>query len=191
MHASPLVYGRTTTPGDLGSLTLVNRMTGDGERQVTYPTWSTQPDGTLLIRYRDGMSGGGRIVVNRLDPAGWTRLGARALFAPRHGHRDIAAHPTRPVPGPDGRFHMAWVGRAYANADASFQVAYASSADLTAWQGGDGRPVRFGDAQWRGASGPLPLVDVASPVAAVVLGDSGQLAVGAELGVILIRLPVG
>ena len=57
--------------------------------------------------------------------------------------------------------------------------------------GSDDRSVRVWDAQLRRASVPLPLVDVASPVAAVVLGDSGQLAVGAELGVILIRLPVG
>lgn len=169
MHASPLVYGRTTTPGDLGSLTLVNRMTGDGERQVTYPTWSTQPDGTLLFRYRDGMSGGGRIVVNRLDPAGWTRLGAGDLFARRHGDRNIAAYPTAPVQGPDGRFHMAWVWRAYANADASFEVAYASSADLAAWQGGDGRPVA------------LPIVpgegDIVDDVP-VGAGLSNQLALG-------------
>ena len=57
--------------------------------------------------------------------------------------------------------------------------------------GSDDRSVRVWDAQLRRASVPLPLVDVASPVAAVVLGDSGQLAVGAELGVILIRRPVG
>ena len=57
--------------------------------------------------------------------------------------------------------------------------------------GSDDRSVRVWDAQLGRASVPLPLVDVASPVAAVVLGDSGQLAVGAELGVILIRLPVG
>lgn len=141
MHASPLVYARTAMPGDLGSLALVNRMTGENERQATYPTWSTLPDGTLVFRYRDGMSGGGRIIANRLDAGAWRRMGATDLFARRQGDKNLAAYPTAPVKGPDGRFHMAWVWRASADAGASFQVAYASSADLSTWQGGDGRPV--------------------------------------------------
>lgn len=141
MHASPLVYARTTTPGDLASLTLFNRMTGEDERQATYPTWSTLPDGTLVFRYRDGMSGGGRIVANRLDGVMWHRMGAVDLFARRQGDKNLAAYPTAPIQGPDGHFHMAWVWRAAADAGASFQVGYARSMDLRSWQTGDDKMV--------------------------------------------------
>ncbi|MBL8704458.1 MAG: BNR-4 repeat-containing protein [Rhodospirillales bacterium] len=141
MHASPLVYARTATPGDLASLVLVNRMTGSDETQATYPTWSLLPDGALVFRYRDGMSGGGRIVANKLEGDAWRRMGATDLFARRQGDRNLAAYPTAPAKGPDGRFHMAWVWRARPDAEASFQVGYAASDDLAIWKTGDGRPI--------------------------------------------------
>ena len=55
--------------------------------------------------------------------------------------------------------------------------------------GGDDATVRVWDAGERTAWEHLPLVDVAAPVSAVAIDGSGRLAVGAELGVVLLRLP--
>src|SRR5690606_18077944 len=58
MHVVPLVYFRSTRPGDVTSLVRVPTMVAaDTEQRVTYPRFFTSPDGDLIFRYRDGSSG--------------------------------------------------------------------------------------------------------------------------------------
>ena len=67
MHVVPLVYFRTTTPGDIRSFQRIDRMVGDLESRCTYPRFLRGPDNALLFTYRDGGSGNGNQIYNRYD----------------------------------------------------------------------------------------------------------------------------
>jgi hypothetical protein len=140
MHAVPLVYGRMQTAGDLQSLTLVNRMTGQDETSVTYPRFFRFDDGALGFSYRAGRSGEGEEIINRWDGSAWRRLLDQPLFAPAPGGEHVNAYHTGYQKGPDGRFHVAWVWRATPAAETTFDVMYARSADLRHWEDSRGRP---------------------------------------------------
>jgi hypothetical protein len=142
MHATPLVYGRTSTPGRVDELRLVNTMTGADEARATYPTWIDAPGGGLAFLYRSGVSGAGEHILNLFDGARWSRSGQK-IFAVPAGRAAASAYPTRPRLGPDGYIHMAWIWRRTPDASTSFQVGYARSRDLIAWEDARGRPVRL------------------------------------------------
>lgn len=141
MHGVPLVYFRTTIPGDITSLapvpTMVDPLT---ERRVTYPVFLTDPTGDLIFRYRDGGSGNGRDIWNIYDEQArqWRRL----VDTPLHdGQGRRNAYVTRPTLGPDGCYHIAWAWRDTPDAATDQRLSYARSPDLVHWQRSDGTPL--------------------------------------------------
>lgn len=153
MHVTPLTYFRTTSPGDVTSLTHVPAMTGDLEDRVTYPQFITSSDGTLFFTYRSGESGKGINIYNKYDDTTgkWTRLLDKPLFdghrptsipRPAHDGDDFMnAYPTGPVYGPDGFWHMTWVWRDTYKAETNHNLGYLRSRDLVNWETVAGEPV--------------------------------------------------
>lgn len=141
MHAVPLVYFRTTRPGDITSLTRVASMVDpDTERRVTYPRFFTSPEGKLIFRYRDGSSGNGVDLYNVYDSgsAQWGRL----LDQPLHDGEGLRnAYVEGPVLGPDDYYHVAWVWRDSGDAATNQRLSYARSRDLRSWERSDGTPL--------------------------------------------------
>ena len=48
-----------------------------------------------------------------------------------------------PTPGPDGRFHLAWVWRDSPDAETNHDLSYARSRDLVLWERSDGTPLKL------------------------------------------------
>lgn len=140
MHASPLVYFRSTRPNDASSLERVQSMTGKNEARVTYPVFSYAPDGALLLQYRSGGSGAGDTFRNRFDERTktWTLLTDQPLF---FGGKKMNAYPLNPVKGPDGWYHQVWVWRDTPMAETNHDLSYARSRDLVRWETAGGVPL--------------------------------------------------
>ncbi|MCX8476562.1 MAG: BNR repeat-containing protein [Sphingomonas sp.] len=148
MHNDPLVYFRTTNAGDVRTLARVPAMVNAAaERSMTYPVFLKDAAGRLIFKYRDGGSGRGREIYNRLD-GGWKRL----LDAPLvDGEGKRSAYFVGPVAGPDGWFHLSWVWRDTPDAATNHDLSYARSRDLVRWERSDGTllplPIRLGGAE--------------------------------------------
>ncbi len=141
MHASPLVYFRTTAAGDVTSLERVPVMvSADLEQRVTYPHFMAGPAGALIFRYRLGSSGRGDDYYNRYDPT--TRTWQALLNGPLLGGQGrMNGYFSMPAAGPDGRFHMVGVWRDTPDAATNHDPSYARSPDLVHWERADGRPI--------------------------------------------------
>jgi len=140
LHADPLVYYRSSRPFDVTSLERIDRMTGLRENLTTYPVFFKNAAGDLLFRYRDGGSGNGVDIYNRYDPS--TRTWNSLLDSPLlDGEGERNAYATRPVLGPDGRFHLIWVWRDTPDCSTNHSLGYARSADLLHWEKSDGTPL--------------------------------------------------
>lgn len=141
MHVVPLVYFRSTRPGDVTSLVRVPTMVAaDTEQRVTYPRFFTSPDGDLIFRYRDGSSGDGVDLYNLYDSESmtWRRL----LDRPLHDGEGLRnAYVEGPTLGPDGFYHVAWVWRDSGDAATNQHLSYARSRDLRAWERSDGSAI--------------------------------------------------
>ena len=141
MHDDPLVYFRTTTPGDI---TTMDRalMTGRNERHCTYPVFLTDAEGNLMFLYRDGESGNGSSIVNRYDAQSqsWSRLLEEPLF---DGEGERNAYPLGPVKGSDGLFHLVWVWRDTPDCATNHHLSYARSRDLKHWETAAGEPLEL------------------------------------------------
>lgn len=144
MHATPLVYFRTTRPNDLASLEPVHRMTGVGEEGVTYPRFENLADGQLIFSYRQGRGYAGKYetVFNIFDEP--TKTWKRLLHAPLFdGEGARRAYPIGPVLGPDGNYHLTWVWRSapFNEAATNNNLGYVRSANFLDWTTIDGTPV--------------------------------------------------
>ncbi|MFI7430457.1 BNR-4 repeat-containing protein [Micromonospora sp. NPDC049836] len=140
MHAVPLVYFRTSVPGDVSTLTRIPTMVDSSvEGSVTYPRFLRHTNGDLLFSYRNGVSGDGANYYNRYDPVSrtWSSLLGRPLVdgAGRNGY------PEGPLRGPDGYWHLALVWRDTPDAGSSSMPSYARSRDLVSWEDSAGRPL--------------------------------------------------
>lgn len=141
MHAAPLIYYRTTSAGDLASLTRVPIMIdSDRERSSTYPRFLHTGAGALVYNYRSGSSGNGSTYYNIYDEASktWRPMLDTPLF---DGERIGNAYPSDPMLGPDGRFHMVWVWRGTGDAATNHDLCYARSKDLLHWETAAGESV--------------------------------------------------
>lgn len=141
MHNVPLIYFRTTTAGDVTSLTKIASMVDpDTENSETYPVFLYNGDGALIYNYRNGGSGNGSSYYNIYDESTrmWSRLFDQALF---DGQGLRNSYPSNPSLGPDGNFHMVWVWRDTADAATNSRLCYARSKDMVHWTTVDGRPV--------------------------------------------------
>ncbi|MBO0884342.1 MAG: BNR-4 repeat-containing protein, partial [Mycobacterium sp.] len=141
MHNVPLIYFRTSVPGDVTSLTKIASMVDPStERSETYPVFLYNAQGALIYNYRDGSSGNGSTYYNIYDETTqtWSRLFDQALF---DGQGDRSAYYSTPALGPDGYFHMSWVWRDTADGATNSNLSYARSPDLVSWQTIEGAPV--------------------------------------------------
>lgn len=138
MHNVPLIYFRTTTAGDITTLTRIDSMVDPAtETSETYPVFLYNAAGALIYNYRSGVSGNGVTYYNIYDESTqtWSRLFDQPLF---DGQGAGNSYPSSPLLGPDGNFHMVWVWRATGDAATNFNLSYARSPDLVNWQTIDG-----------------------------------------------------
>lgn len=141
MHNDPLVYFRSTRPGDVHSLERVPVLVDERrERRITYPVFIPTFDGRLALKYRDGGSGNGNEIYVSYDTQ--TRRWRSLLDSPLvdgEGRRN--AYFVGPTVGPGGFFHLAWVWRDTPDAETNHDLSYARSRDLVSWQKSDGTPL--------------------------------------------------
>ena len=141
MHCAPLLYFRSSRPGDISSLARVDTMVDARlEQRVTYPCFMAGPAGALIFRYRHGSSGRGDDYYNRYDAAAgtWQTLVGGPLL---DGQGAMNGYFSLPEPGPDGRFHMVGVWRDTPDAATNHDPSYARSLDLIHWEKADGTPI--------------------------------------------------
>ncbi|MDR2139833.1 MAG: BNR repeat-containing protein [Tannerella sp.] len=140
MHASPLVYYRSSKPFDIHSLKRMSKMIGKEEDKVTYPVFMDGPHGEFLYHYRYGGSGNGYEIYNRWDPARqtWCRYLDRPLI---DGKGERNAYMRGPVLGPDGYWHLIWVWRETPDCATNHTLSYARSKDLLHWESITGKSV--------------------------------------------------
>ncbi|MBL8175380.1 MAG: BNR repeat-containing protein [Bryobacterales bacterium] len=140
MHVVPLVYFRSTKPGDIDSLAQVSQMVGTEESRCTYPRFLRGPKGELIFTYRDGRSGNGNQIYNAYDESSkqWKRLLDRPLT---DGEGKSNAYFTDPIPGPDGYFHLVWVWRNTPDCATNHDLTYARSKDMVHWETSSGKPL--------------------------------------------------
>jgi hypothetical protein len=142
MHAIPLIYFRSSRPGDASTLVRVPSMTGEDEQRVTYPVFLHNPNGDLVFEYRNGVSGAGDTIRDRYDERTktWSQLTAEPLF---HGGQARNAYPIRLVLGPDGWYHQVWVWRESPWCETNHDISYMRSRDLVHWETAAGQPLEL------------------------------------------------
>ncbi len=142
MHGVPLVYFRTSRPGEITTFERIPAMTGRDEKRCTYPQFMRGSDQRLIFHYRDGGSGGGNEIYNVYDlpTRTWKRLMDQPLT---DGGGSMNAYLSGPLPGPDGRFHLCWVWRDTPDCRTNHDPSYARSRDLIHWETIDGRPIEL------------------------------------------------
>ncbi|WP_162238048.1 BNR-4 repeat-containing protein [Rathayibacter sp. Leaf299] len=158
MHNSDMRYWRTTSPGDLSSLTFRTALPAaagkykylvalGNEALVTYPVFFRDQPGTLYLMFRNGQSGAANTYLYRYDvttsawtntvPTGAPLLGAGGTSGFTEGPDNYSAYPTTPVFHNDqygGAYHLAWVWRGTAaSAESTSAVHYAWTKDFTTW----------------------------------------------------------
>jgi hypothetical protein len=169
MHNVPLIYFRTTTPGDITTLTRIKSMVGTDEDSCTYPTFLRGPTNQFLFTYRFGHSGGGAQIFNIYDTATqkWHRLLDKPLT---DGGKDANAYMVGPTRGPDGFFHLVWVWRNTGDCATNHDLSYARSKDLIHWETSSGKPL------------PLPLTQTNSEIVDPVPTHGGIINGNTQIG---------
>jgi hypothetical protein len=132
MHNVPLIYFRTSSPGDISTFER-QEMTGRDEQRCTYPKFLEDAEGQLLFTYRSGGSGNGRRFYNayRVETGEWYRFLDTPLF---DGEGKRNAYPVGPLQGPDGLFHVVWVWRDTPDCATNHHLSYARSRNLKDWE---------------------------------------------------------
>lgn len=140
MHVVPLVYFRTTRPGDSATFARIPSMVGTNEQRCTYPRFLRGANDALLFTYRDGSSGNGDQIYNVYDhkTRTWKRLMDKPLT---DGQGERNAYFSDPVRGPDGYFHLVWVWRESPDCATNHDPMYARSKDLVHWETSGGKPL--------------------------------------------------
>ena len=157
MHDSDMRYWRSTSPGDLSSVTFRTALPGmagkwkylvawGNEAVVTYPTFFAAQNGTLYLMFRNGQSGAGNGYLYRYHPdtTSWSNTVASGgpLFEAggTTGFTDTpdnyCAYPTAIQYHADsygGAYHIAWVWRADPTAESNTTVHYAWTRDFVNW----------------------------------------------------------
>lgn len=136
-HGHPLRYARSVAPGSLqfGEL---ESMTGNDEKDVTYPDFYTLADGNLLFAYRSGASGRGNLVLNLYDTKArqWRRL--HDILIDGEGQRNAY---WQLCTDRQGTIHLSWVWRETWLVETNHDLCYARSRDGgRTWERSDGTP---------------------------------------------------
>ena len=109
---------------------------GSLEQSVTYPRFVTDPDGGLLLIYRQGGSGNGTNYIHRYDAEtdDWSRDGALLVpdgtYEPWNGSSSRNAYLFDVLFDVDGRMHLAWTWRETSAWPSNHGIHYAYSDDL-------------------------------------------------------------
>lgn len=119
------------------------------ERQVTYPRFLTDPNGTLFCFYRIGSSGNGNNYLQRYHPADstWTRVGmlfsGRGTYAPWNNSTSRCVYLHDLLFDGNGRLHASWTYRETGATWASnHDLYYATSDDGgVTWKNNEGRQI--------------------------------------------------
>jgi hypothetical protein len=142
MHCVPLIYFRTSTPGDIATFERIAAMTGENEQRCTYPMFMRDTEGRLLFKYRDGGSGNGNDIYNVYDLK--KRTWKRFMDAPlTDGQGEMNAYVHGPHQGPDGWFHIVWVWRDTPDCATNHHLSHARSKDLLHWESAAGDRVEL------------------------------------------------
>jgi len=123
-HGNPLHYARSKSPGSLDFE--VMPMTGQTEKNVTYPQFYQLPGGNLIFMYRDGASGRGNLVIDSYDihAQKWEQLYANLISG--EGKRNAY---WQACVDPKGSIHVSWVWRESPNVATNHNICYARSDD--------------------------------------------------------------
>lgn len=142
MHASPLLYFRSSSPNDITTMIQVDSMVGKNEKRTTYPKFMEAPDGSLIFHYRDGGSGNGNEIFNIYSEKDgtWRRFLQTPLI---DGQGRMNAYQNGPALGPDGWYHLLWVWRDSPDAATNHDLSYARSRDLLHWESVAGEPLEL------------------------------------------------
>ena len=140
MHCVPLIYFRSSKPGDITTFKKIATMTGKNENRCTYPKFMRGADNSLIFHYRDGSSGKGNEIYNLYNhkTKTWKRLLDKPLI---DGRGKMNAYMTGPTLGPDGWFHLGWVWRDTSACETNHDPSYARSRDLIHWETIAGKPI--------------------------------------------------
>ncbi|NDV65131.1 BNR repeat-containing protein [Bacteroides sp. 224] len=124
-HGHPLRYCKSVAPG---SLTLGEKiaMTGQDEKNVTYPEFYRFSNGDLIFVYRSGSSGRGNLVMNRyiLKTKQWERVQDVLIDGEnkRNAYWQIYVDKA-------GIIHLSWVWRESYLVETNHDLCYARSKD--------------------------------------------------------------
>lgn len=127
MHGDHLRYVRSVEPGRIDGWEAAT-MGGGDDRSVTYPRFVGLPDGTLLFFRREGRSGRGDILLDRLPPGAdqWvhdgTLIDGAASDESAYLHH-VAVDPMT------GALHLGWIWRDGRSTAGNNDVSYATSDD--------------------------------------------------------------
>lgn len=124
-HSSALQYCRSIKPESL-QLSDEMKMTGTEESKVSYPEFYNLPNGKLLFLYRDGVSGGGNLILNEYDVKmkRWKRVQSNLI----DGENERNAYWQMAV-DKNGRIHLSWTWRETPNVATNHDICYAKSID--------------------------------------------------------------
>jgi len=142
MHGVPLNYWKTTTRGDIQTLTREASLVDSAQEQkVTYPTFIRDKDGDLVFTFRSGGSGDGVNYYYEYDHTTdeWEELIDGPLF---DGEGERSAYTGgQPRLGPDQMYHVTWVWRDTPDAATNSRLSYMRSPDLKTWETLAGDPI--------------------------------------------------
>jgi hypothetical protein len=180
-HNVPLHYARSANPRDITTW-VAPAMVGTQEAQVTYPQFVTCGDGTLLVTYRDGVSGLGNVYLNRYNTATktWARVGNPLVDAVASGESPYLHYIGV---GPDDSIHIAVIWRD-GPASSNNDVCHARSLDHgSTWQQMDGTPltVPLTHAAWAPALNTAPTNSGLLNSCGMAVDDAGHPHIGNEL----------
>lgn len=142
MHCVPLIYFRTSTPGDISTLYAPGKMVGENEDRCTYPQFLFDADGRLVFVHRDGSSGNGVRYWNVYDEEAktWSRLLDTPLLS---GEGLMNAYYIGPYRDKSGVYHLMWCWRDTPDCATNHDLSYARSRDLRNWETSDGKPLKL------------------------------------------------
>lgn len=136
-HGNALRYCRSVAPETL-TLGPLEAMTGEDEKDVTYPEFYRLSGGDLLFAYRSGASGRGNLVLNRYETTAkrWSRV--QSILIDGENKRNAYWQMTVDR---QGTLHLSWVWRETWLVETNHDLCYARSTDGgKSWTHADGTP---------------------------------------------------
>ena len=124
MHNDPLKYARTNTPGDISAWT-AGAMVGSEENAVAYPRFFNTPGGQIFFLYRQGGSGSGNLMLNRLVGSAWERAATVV-----DGTTDsVSPYENWAAVDVNGGIHIFFMWRTTGDAETNSDISYAFTPD--------------------------------------------------------------